>query len=209
MIATTNDDTYLRDQTGNRRFWPIEVTVPQINIKKLKKNLAQIFAEATAVYHAMREAQPHGILPLYLADDAARIEAEARQADRRVEGLEDTYAQSCVEWLQRPVTRREVEEDLGIGFSDLDDPDAGDTTLGLRNAFTAKQAWTDALGRPEHLYDGKAQQYMALALKQIDFLCKAKLQTIHGARQRFIRRVGYENEGLWIELPEGHGAATP
>ena len=95
-IATTNDDTYLRDQTGNRRFWPIEVTVAQINIKKLKKNLAQIFAEATAVYHAMREAQPHGTLPLYIADEAAKVEAEARQADRRVEGVEDTFAQEVL-----------------------------------------------------------------------------------------------------------------
>jgi predicted P-loop ATPase len=204
MIATTNDDTYLRDQTGNRRFWPIEVTVAQINIKKLKKNLPQIFAEATAVYHAMREKQPHGTLPLFLSDEAANTEAEARQADRRVEGLEDTFAQEVLEWVQRPVTRRDVEEGLGGGFADLDRADAGDTTLGLRTVFTAKQAWTDALGRPGHLYDQKAQMLMGLALKQLDIVSKPKLRTVHGARQRYYYRVGCEYDDIWVELPEGH-----
>jgi putative DNA primase/helicase len=204
MIATTNDDTYLRDQTGNRRFWPIEVTVAQINIKKLKKNLPQIFAEATAVYRAMREKQPHGTLPLYLADDAARVEAEARQADRRVEGIEDTFAHEVLVWVQTPVTRRDVEEGFNGGFADLDSGHAEDTTLGLRTVFTAKQAWTDALGRPGHLYDPKAQMLMGLALKQLDIISKPKLQTVHGARQRFYRRAGCEQEDIWVELPEGH-----
>jgi predicted P-loop ATPase len=204
MLATTNDDTYLRDQTGNRRFWPIEVTVPQINIKKLKKHLPQIWAEATAVYSAMREKQPHGTLPLYLSDDAARVEAEARQADRRVEGVEDTFAHEVLVWVQTPVTRRDVEEGLGGGFADLDSPHAEDKTLGLRTVFTAKQAWTDALGRPGHLYDGKAQHLMGLALKQLDIIGKGRLSTVQGARLRYYHRVGCEYDGIWVELPEGH-----
>jgi hypothetical protein len=152
----------------------------------------------------MREAQPHGTLPLYIADEAAKVEAEARQADRRVEGPEDTLAKSIFEWLQTPVTRSDVEEDLGGGFADLDDPDAGDTTPGLRTVFTAKQAWTDALGRPGHLYDGKAQHLMGLALKQLDIIGKATLSTVHGARQRYYHRVDCEYGGHWVELPEGH-----
>jgi hypothetical protein len=102
------------------------------------------------------------------------------------------------------VTRRDVEEGLGGGFADLDSPHAEDKTLGLRTVFTAKQAWTDALGRPGHLYDGKAQHLIGLALKQLDIIGKPKLQTVHGARQRFYRRVGCEYDGNWVELPEGH-----
>jgi predicted P-loop ATPase len=44
-VAVLGTAGYLRDQTGNRRFWPIEVTVAQINIKKLKKNLPLSIAE--------------------------------------------------------------------------------------------------------------------------------------------------------------------
>jgi hypothetical protein len=85
----------------------------------------------------MREKQPHGTLPLYIADEAAKVEAEARQADRRVEGLEDTFAHEVLVWVQTPVTRREVEEGFGGGFADLDSGHAEDKTLGLRNTFAA------------------------------------------------------------------------
>jgi hypothetical protein len=152
----------------------------------------------------MREKQPHGTLPLFLSNEAANTEAETRQADRRVEGLEDTFAHEFLVWAQTPVTRRDVEEGLGGGFADLDDPDAGDTTPGLRTVFTAKQAWTGALGRPGHLYDGKAQHIMGLALKQLDIIGKGTLSTVQGARQRYYHRVGCEYEGIWVELPEGH-----
>jgi hypothetical protein len=158
---------------------------------------------------ASRARTPYSYEPFYdlLVErfpDAARVEAEARQADRRVEGIEDTFAHEVLVWVQTPVTRRDVEEGFNGGFADLDSGHAEDTTLGLRTVFTAKQAWTDALGRPGHLYDPKAQMLMGLALKQLDIISKPKLQTVHGARQRFYRRAGCEQEDIWVELPEGH-----
>jgi hypothetical protein len=45
---------------------------------------------------------------------------------------------------------------------------------------------------------------MGLALKQLDIISKPKLQTVHGARQRYYHRVGCEYDGNWVELPEGH-----
>jgi hypothetical protein len=103
------------------------------------------------------------------------------------------------------VTRREVEEALGGGFSDLDDPDAGDKTLGLRTFCTGIQAWTDALGRPAHLYDARAQQTVGKALNQINELAKPRQQRVGSVRVRYYPRVGHENfDGLWTELPGDH-----
>ena len=42
--GTTNDDTFLRDATGDRRFWPIEVG--EINAELLASMRLQLFAEA-------------------------------------------------------------------------------------------------------------------------------------------------------------------
>lgn len=49
LVGTTNDDQYLRDRTGNRRWWPVPVR-HQINTEWVAKARAQIFAEAFALH---------------------------------------------------------------------------------------------------------------------------------------------------------------
>lgn len=43
-VGTTNADTFLKDATGDRRFWPLEVKV--VNLEVLKEARAQLLAEA-------------------------------------------------------------------------------------------------------------------------------------------------------------------
>lgn len=71
--ASTNEGAYLRDQTGNRRFWPVLATAT--NIEGLREVRDQLWAEAAYRYQ-------HGET-WYLDDPDLEREAAAEQETRR------------------------------------------------------------------------------------------------------------------------------
>lgn len=72
FIGSTNNEEYLPDLTGNRRFWPVTVTA--IAFDGISEVRAQLFAEAVQMYRLGE--------PLYLDDAAVAEEALMEQAKR-------------------------------------------------------------------------------------------------------------------------------
>jgi len=89
FIATTNENDYLQDPTGARRFWPVECTA--IDLAALARDADQLWGEATARYLAKET--------WHLSDAQARratIEQASRQRLSPVDTLVLEYADSLL-----------------------------------------------------------------------------------------------------------------
>ena len=142
--------TYLLDDTGNRRFWPIKVEVTQIDIDGLRREIAQIWAEAVEVYRAMRAVQPECTLPLYLTSERAQEIALEAQEARRQQTEADGY--------------------LGILAVDLDvpyapDPMEPDVTV-LHDKITTTEIWNRIFGN-SGVPNRSAEMELGKAMKKL------------------------------------------
>lgn len=116
IVGTTNDQEFLRDVTGNRRFWPIDSgTVNPVKSvwKDLPREVEQIWAEAVCLLRAGE--------PLTLSQEAGRI-AEDKQAEHRErspkEGMIRSFLEQrvTVDWYTRPTAFR---RDAACGFGEM------------------------------------------------------------------------------------------
>lgn len=136
FIGSTNDREYLRDQTGGRRFWPIECKLTgQIDNPKLRGEVMQVWAEALTIYRDMEARAKGGTLPLFLTEEAAS-QALVMQESRRVETAEEMLAGKIGAWLDQPIAD-------DTGFDDLD-PEA---PKAYRQETCVQQIWEEMLGR--------------------------------------------------------------
>lgn len=60
FVGTTNEEGYLKDPTGNRRYWPVKV-MSRINLEKLERDRDQLWAEAVECVRDFQEAKEDGV----------------------------------------------------------------------------------------------------------------------------------------------------
>ncbi len=139
FMGSTNDDEYLRDHTGGRRFWPIKCQLPDgvdIDTDRLDSEMDLIWAEAYQAYLAMREKDKRKYLPLFLQTAKAKDEAAILQESRRVETVEDSLAGTIEAWLDTPIGAVDDADDL--------DPTAPQQ---VRNKTCVAQIWVEMMGK--------------------------------------------------------------
>jgi predicted P-loop ATPase len=89
FAGSVNHGTYLRDETGGRRFWPVECKAPVIDVDALAAVRDQLWAEATALYFDGK--------PWWLDSVPLNREAAGEQADR-YEG--DPWDELILAWAE-------------------------------------------------------------------------------------------------------------
>lgn len=103
IFGTTNSSQYLRDGTGNRRFWPVRIA--RFDLEALKRDRDQLWAEA-----AHREARGERIR---LAEELWPL-ATAEQQKREVEDPYFLLLQEALEGRQGKIRASDVWDIVGV-----------------------------------------------------------------------------------------------
>ena len=137
FFGTSNDSEYLRDKTGNRRFWPIDVVQPARKgvFTELESEVDQLWAEAVA-YWQIGE-------PLYLEGAVAAQAHEEQEGHRErspMEGLIQDFIEKPIpkDWNNWELPRR-----LAYWANGIREEDA---SLVPRDRVCAIEVWVEALG---------------------------------------------------------------
>jgi predicted P-loop ATPase len=140
FIGSTNETQFLRDSTGNRRFWVVDTPnePPKDFWKELTpETVSRIWAEAVALYHKGE--------PLYLSKE---MEAVAREVQETYEE-ENPRAGIVAEYLDRLLPAGWEEMDLYSRRAWLESDAVGTIN---RSTVCILEIWAEALnGNPDKL----------------------------------------------------------
>lgn len=138
IVGTTNEQEFLKDYTGNRRFWPVDLGGG--NHKKniwteLPGEVPQIWAEAVCMYRLGE--------PLILSEEAGKLAAAAQE-----EHQETTYSEGIIkEFLERKVPKdwygRTMAERRSWLDSEFNQKQCSEEELMYRDRICAIEVWNE------------------------------------------------------------------
>ncbi len=105
--ASTNEEEYIDDHTGGRRFWP--VTCGTVDVEAIRQHRDQLWAEAVTRY---RNGEPWWLDP-----DQERLAQDEQDGRRQRDAWEELIASRLAVYGTMPITVEQVcLTILGIGF---------------------------------------------------------------------------------------------
>jgi putative DNA primase/helicase len=138
FFGTTNDDEFLKDRTGNRRFWPVDTGIQKAvkNIwQDLTEEVDQIWAEAYVRWQLGET--------LYLAGQVKEMSEAEQEAHRESTGKEGIIHEFVgrrvpIDWEKRSINERKLYWSTEYG--------RGSAETIERDKICAAEVWCECLG---------------------------------------------------------------
>ena len=194
IVGSTNaTEGFLRDSTGNRRWWTVNVTgggitpIPSLTDEDLK----QIWAEAVAFDKAGEKLYLEGDV----AETALEAQAEAVEADDRI-GIVAEYLNTPLpqKWDSVPLTERRMFLATGRTSENWNEPDTSWEELVPRNSVSKIEIWSECFGRdPDAMRKMDSHEITAIMQQLEEWQDSGKLRRIpiYG-KQRIFERIRTE-----------------
>lgn len=182
FFGSTNDDEFLKDATGNRRFFPVSV-------KRTRKTRIIFEPEFDAIVDQLWAEAMEG----YMLGEALTLsdEAEAIAGGTREEFTERTPIQGLIEEYLDRLFPADYEDRFLAQRLDFLNGDLGEEGTETKNSFSLIELWTEALGRRKDEYTVVKARELSNAVKALKGWKRDKQarQRIYGP-QVIYRRVG-------------------
>ena len=163
FVGTTNDKEFLRDQTGNRRFWPVVAgtVAPQLSVYQhlTPDEVDQIWAEA---FEAWKSDEP-----LFL-DPAMEIESIERQAAHTEES---PRTGQVLQYLEMLLPENWAALDLASRRAFIQGHDFGEKLIGTvqRQQVCAMEVWAE-------LFEGDLKSIRPIDAREINNILRSSKQ---------------------------------
>lgn len=158
FFGSTNDDEFLKDATGNRRFFPVEV-------KRTRKTRLIFEPEFDAIVDQLWAEAMEG----YMLGEALTLsdEAEAIAGGTREEFTERTPIQGLIEEYLDRLFPADYEDRFLAQRLDFLNGDLGEEGTETKNSFSLIELWTEALGRRKDEYTVVKARELSNAVKAL------------------------------------------
>ena len=138
FFGTTNDSEFLRDKTGNRRFWPVDVglyTPKKSVFDDLPEEVDQIWAEAITVYRLGE--------PLYMRGEEDRLAREAQESHEERSEKEG----AIIEFISRLLPKDWSKWSLNQRRTYLSNEFGSKEGSEMREYVCAAEVWCECFGK--------------------------------------------------------------
>lgn len=143
IVGTTNEAEFLKDYTGGRRFWPVDLTGEgrrKSIWQDLPGEVAQIWAEAVTLYRLGE--------PLILSDEAERIAEGVQEQHREASYSEGAIMEFLEEMVPEDWYKRSMYQRRSWLDSEFDRGQADKGHLMRRDRICAWEIWNECFKMP-------------------------------------------------------------
>jgi len=170
FFGTSNRDEFLRDSTGNRRYWPVDVGQAPVKASVFDDldddTVDQLWAEAVERYQCHER--------LYLDSDLSRTAIAIQEEHRE----EDPWAGMIREFIARPVPKDWASWDADARYSwwQGNYVDADQIETEERTRVCIAEIWCELMGQDKSRLDARAQRRIGAVLSNLEGWAKAEVQ---------------------------------